>query len=274
MTAHRVEQCPPPAAPTGVDSPPCRASWQRLGTVFPGLRIHRSLPRTGPGWTTSAALAADPAALDAMIAFDERLGIELYGEPARPDVTAGFSLHRYAWPVALAFTLPWFLERRVPVLPPERVALNRGTGELTARPAAFHCLPDDPAAHRRDALVVPDRPALDAALRAALAGHFAPVLDAFRPRVRRGPRTLWALATDDVVDGLWYLSGLLGEEPRAVAELDALLPGGAGSAPFVGTPNFAGGSAGRPRTRTRAGCCLFYTVRPAEPCAGCPRATS
>ncbi|OKJ08214.1 (2Fe-2S)-binding protein [Kitasatospora sp. CB01950] len=266
MTAHQVEQCPPPST---TDSSPCQASWRRLTEVFGDLRIHPAAPRTDPGWTLAAALATDPAALDATIAFDERLGLELYGAPSRPDVTAGFSLHRYAWPVALAFTLPWFLERRVPALPVDRISINRTTGELTARPTAFHCLPDDPAAGRPDALVVPDRPALDAALRTALADHLAPVLDAFRPRVRRGPRTLWALVTDDVVDGLWYLSTLLDEEPRAVAELTALLPGDASSAPFVGTPGFR--REGGHRTRTRVSCCLFYTVRPAEPCFSCPR---
>ncbi|RKE18489.1 iron-sulfur protein [Streptomyces sp. TLI_171] len=265
MTAHQVEQCPPPA-----DSPPCHGSWLRLEQVFPGLRIHRAPPRRGAGWTTAADLAADPAALDAMIAFDERLGLDLYGAPTRPDVTAGFSLHRYAWPVALAFTLPWFLERRVPVLPPERVSINRATGELTARPTAYFCLPDDPAAHLPDARPVPDRAALDAALRTALTDHLAPVLDAFRPRVRRGPRTLWALATDDVVDGLWYVSTLLDQEPRAVAELAALLPGDASAAPFVGTPAFREEDGAR--TRTRVSCCLFYTVRPTEPCFSCPRA--
>jgi len=266
VTAHQVDQCPPQVA---ADSLPCQGSWRRLAELFPDLRIHPAAPRTGPGWTTAAALATDPAALDATIAFDERLGLELYGVPARPDVTAGFSLHRYAWPAALAFTLPWFLERRVPVLPVDQVSINRSTGELTARPSAFHCLPDDPAADRPDARVVPDRPALDAALRAALADHLAPVLEAFRPRVRRGPRTLWALVTDDVVDGLWYLSTLLDQEPRAVAELTALLPGDASSAPFVGAPGFR--EEDGHRTRTRVSCCLFYTVRPAEPCFSCPR---
>ncbi|MFJ5925758.1 (2Fe-2S)-binding protein [Kitasatospora sp. NPDC092948] len=266
MTAHQVDQSPPQVA---ADSLPCQGSWRRLTELFPGLRIHCAAPRTDPGWTSAAALATDPAVLDATIAFDERLGLELYGAPTRPDVTAGFSLHRYAWPAALALTLPWFLERRVPVLPVDQVSINRSTGELTARPAAFHCLPDDPAADRPDALVVPGRPALDAALRAALADHLAPVLDAFRPRVRRGPRTLWALVTDDVVDGLWYLSTLLDQEPRAVVELTALLPGDASSAPFVGAPGFR--EEDGHRTRTRVSCCLFYTVRPAEPCFSCPR---
>ncbi|MGW4810667.1 (2Fe-2S)-binding protein [Kitasatospora cineracea] len=265
MTARQVEQCPP-----SLDSLPCRGSWLRLGRAFPDLRIHHAAPRTGPGWTTAAALAGEPAALAAMVAFDERLGLDLYGAPTRPDVTAGFSLHRYAWPVALAFTLPWLLERRVPLLPPSRVSINRTTGELTARPAGFHCLPDDPAADRPGARVVPDRPALDAALRTALAEHFAPVLDSFRPLVRRGPRTLWALVTDDVVDGLWYAAGLLGEEPAAVAALEALLTGDAAAAPFVGTPGFRAGGGGL--ARTRVSCCLYYTVRPAELCASCPRA--
>ncbi|GLW52411.1 (2Fe-2S)-binding protein [Kitasatospora phosalacinea] len=266
MTTYQVEQSPA----RFLDALPCRGSWLALARAFPDLRIHHAAPRTGPGWTTAAALAGDAAALEAMVAFDERLGLDLYGAPTRPDVTAGFSLHRYAWPVSLAFTLPWLLESRVPLLPPSRVSINRTTGELTARPAGFHCLPDDPAADRPDALVVPDRPALDAALRTALAEHFAPVLDAFRPLVRRGPRTLWALVTDDVVDALWYAAGLLGAEPPAVAALDALLTGDASSAPFVGTPGFREQDGAL--ARTRVSCCLYYTVRPAELCVSCPRA--
>lgn len=114
----------------------------------------------------------------------------------------------------------------------------------------------------------------------------APLLAAFRGELRRGPRTLWGLATDEVVEGLWYAAGLLGQEARALAELAALLPEGADSAPFVGAAAFrttafrtaafrtAGASrpAGPPTpVRTRVSCCLYYTVRPADPCVGCPR---
>ncbi|GAA4843812.1 (2Fe-2S)-binding protein [Kitasatospora terrestris] len=265
MTASSVE--PRPAAPGR--AAPLAGSWARLSAALPGLRIHGAPPRSGGGWTAAADLAGGGAALDAMIAFDAELGLELYGRAARPDVTAGFCLHRYTWPLALAFTVPWFLERRVPRLPVERVSVNRSTGELTAQPVEFACLPDDPAAAAPGARVVPDEAALRAELLAAVAEHLTPVLAAFRPRVRRGPHTLWAMTTDDVVEGLWYVGGLLGEEDRATAELDALLPAGPGHRPFVGAAGFRRAD-GR-WLRDRVSCCLYYTVRPEEACLSCPR---
>jgi hypothetical protein len=235
---------------------PVGAGYRRLAAVHPALRIRTGEAPADGGWVRGSALAADPRAVQAMIDLDSRAGARDHGVPLRPDVAAGFSLRRYVWPVALAFTVPWFLERRVPRLPPDRVAINRSTGELAVRPVELVVLPDDPLAPA-DApdrtgpavRVVPDGAALRAELRAALAEHLAPVLAAFRPRVRRGPRTLWGMVTDDVVEGLWYLG-----------------------APFVGSAGFRHEDA--MRTRTRTTCCLFYTVRPEEPCFTCPRRQS
>ncbi|MFB7666071.1 (2Fe-2S)-binding protein [Kitasatospora sp. NPDC056138] len=261
-------------APDPTGEPPLFGSYARLGRVFPGLRVHAGAPRTGRGWARTADIVQHPAALRKLIAYDAALGLAEYGEPLRPDVAAGFCLHRYNWPVALLFTLPWLLERRVPRIPVERVSIRRSSGELTVRPDGFACLPGDPAAALPGARVVPDGRALRAELLTALAGHLAPVLAAFRPELRRGPRTLWGMATDDVVEGLWYLGALLGEEDRAVAELGELLPDGSQHPPFVGGAGFR--SSARPGapttwTRSRASCCLFYTVRPADTCFSCPR---
>ncbi len=123
--------------------------------------------------------------------------------------------------------------------------------------------------------MVPDEAALRAELRSALTEHLTPVLAAFRPEVRRGPHTLRNMATDDVIEGLWYIGSLLGEEERATVDLAELLPGPAGGGFLTGGPGFRlleqPGS--RPmRTRTRLSCCLLYTVRPAESCFSCPRA--
>ncbi|MEV7024412.1 (2Fe-2S)-binding protein, partial [Kitasatospora sp. NPDC093558] len=139
---------------------------------------------------------------------------------------------------------------------------------------------------------VPCGATLDAELRRALGEFLAPVLAAFRPEVRRGPRVLWAMATDAAVEGLWYVAGLLGEaeRARARAELTALLdpatpacaPGAAGTpapGPSPFTPD-AGFAAAAPRPggpsgtdRARASCCLVYTAEPAAMCGGCPRVT-
>ncbi|MFJ8042586.1 (2Fe-2S)-binding protein [Kitasatospora sp. NPDC096147] len=259
----------PPGLLTEV--PPLLGSYARQHEVFPSLRITAGPLPADPRWVLSTALVDDEAARQELIAHDQSLALADYGQLLRPDVAAGFCLHRYVWPVALAFTLPWFLERRVPRLPADRVAIDRVAGELAVDPDGFACLPDDPAAGLPGVRVVPDEAALRAELRSALAELLTPVLAAFRPAMRRGPRTQWGMATDDVIEGLWFLGGLLGEEERAAAEAAELLPGPS-ERPFVGGADFRLLTEGpTARTRTRVSCCLFYTVRPEETCLTCPR---
>ncbi|MEV7775838.1 (2Fe-2S)-binding protein [Kitasatospora sp. NPDC086791] len=305
MTASSTRPGPTPRAPhsTGAHAPgsaptpatPGAPSYHRLTGLTPVLSVRCAPPRRGGGWLPAADLAARPGAVRELIAHDARQGLARYGRPLRPDVAAGFGLHRFVWPVSLLFTLPWFLERRVPLLTLGDVSLRRRSGavELTVRPAEFACLPDDPAAGSAQARPAADEAALAAALRCALGGFLTPVLTAFRPEARRGPRVLWAMATDAVVEGLWYAGGLLGEAERARAELSALLapggpaepacaPGADGNpapapAPFTPGAGFAPpapGGDGAPRAdRSRASCCLAYTAEPGSMCSGCPRVT-
>ncbi|MFE9406981.1 (2Fe-2S)-binding protein [Streptomyces sp. NPDC006530] len=255
---------------------PVGDSYARLAEVFPGLGI-RELTAAEPapegaGWVGAAELAAGGSALDAFLAWDNAQVVRDYGHQARPDVIASFGFHRYAWPVCLLVTVPWFLHRRVPRVPVADVAFQRTHGQISVRVREFACLPDDPAAGLPGARVVADEEALRAEVRASLAEHLGPVLDGFGPRMRRGRRALWGMATDEIVEGLWYIGSLLGEEPRAMAELDALLPGTA--KPYVGTPGFRELTAPDGRrlpTRDRASCCFFYTVRPEDTCVTCPR---
>ncbi|MFF4649151.1 iron-sulfur protein [Streptomyces sp. NPDC001380] len=263
----------PSPARRGPDPQPCADAYARLARVFPGLRAEVAAPRSGGGWTTGADLAGDPGVLRRTVEAETRCGPERYGGPLRPDVAAGFALHRYAWPACLLFSLPWFLERRVPRLSPAAVSVHRAAGRATAAVDSFACLPGDPAAGLPGARTVAGAAELRAELLAAVAAHLEPVLAAFRPLLRRGPRTLWATATDELVEGLWYAGSLLGEEERAAAELSALLPGG--TAPFAGGADFRlldqGPGRAPMRTRTRVSCCLHYTVRPEAACFGCPR---
>ncbi|MFF3389564.1 (2Fe-2S)-binding protein [Streptomyces sp. NPDC002669] len=251
-------------------------AYARLAEVFPGLRAQvltddETAPR-GAGWVGAEELAAGGAALDAFLAWDHAQVLRDYGQQPRPDVVASFGLHRYAWPACLLVTVPWFLHRRVPRIPVEDVAFQRALGHLTVRVREFACLPDDPAAALPGARVVPDEAALRAEVLTAVAAHLGPVLDGFGPRMRRGRRALWGMATDEIVEGLWYIAHLLGEERRAMAELEALLPGT--TKPYVGSAGFREltGPDGEPLpTRDRASCCLFYTLRPEDTCVTCPR---
>ncbi|WP_128431243.1 (2Fe-2S)-binding protein [Streptomyces cyaneus] len=258
-------------------------AYTRLAEVFPGLDITQlstgeQLPSHG-GWVTATALAEGHTGLDTFLAWDDAQILRDYGQPARPDVVAGFGLHRYAWPACLLITVPWFLLRRVPRFPVTHVSYDRtapglAIGRLAARPASFACLPGDPAATLPGARVVPDEEALRAEVRAAVAEHLEPVLTGFGPRMRRRGRALWGMATDEVVEGLWYVAHLLGdgEQDRARRELELLLPGA--TQPYVGSAAFrelTGPDGESLPTRDRASCCMFYTLRPEDTCATCPR---
>ncbi|MCI3933763.1 (2Fe-2S)-binding protein [Streptomyces sp. AN091965] len=251
-------------------------AYARLTEVYPGLRIQElaedeQAPR-GDGWVSVARLAAAGPEFEEFLAWDDAQVLKDYGLRARPDVVASFALHRYAWPACLLITVPWFLHRRVPRYPVEHVSFQRALGKLAVRPTTFACLPDDPAATLPGATVVPDEEALRAEVRAAVAEHLGPLLDGFGPRMRRRGRALWAMATDEIVEGIWYVAHLLGEEQRATAELERLLPGA--TKPYVGTAAFrelTGPNGEKLPTRDRASCCMFYTLRPEETCVTCPR---
>jgi hypothetical protein len=256
-------------------------AYARLSEAFPGLTVTelgpgQPAPRGG-GWIAAAALAEGGADLDAFLAWDDAQVVRDYGQKARPDVIASFGLHRYAWPACLLITVPWFLHRRVPRYPVTHVSYDRtapglSIGRLAVRPAGFACLPGDPAAALPGARVVDGEEALRAEVRAAVAEHLEPVLAGFGPRMRRRGRALWGMATDEVVEGLWYVAHLLGEQERARHELELLLPGA--TKPYVGSAAFrelTGPDGERLPTRDRASCCMFYTVRPEDTCATCPR---
>ena len=251
-------------------------AYRRLTEAYSGLSVTElgpgeAAPR-GNGWVGAAQLAAGGDGLDEFLAWDETQVIEDYGQRARPDVVAGFGFHRYAWPACLLITVPWFLTRRVPRFPVEHVTFQRVLGRMAVRTGEFACLPDDPAAGLPGARVVPDEEALRGEVRAAVAEHLEPVLGGFGPRMRRRGRALWGMATDEIVEGLWYVAHLLGEEQRAMSELELLLPGT--TRPYAGSAAFREltGPDGEPLpTRDRVSCCLFYTLRPEDTCATCPR---
>ncbi|MFI9566278.1 (2Fe-2S)-binding protein [Streptomyces rishiriensis] len=256
-------------------------AYDRLTQVLPSLTVTELGPAEpfppGDGRVTAAELAEGGAALENFLAWDDAQVVRDYGQKARPDVVAGFGLHRYAWPACLLITVPWFLHRRVPRLPVTHVSYDRTGGgmQLAVRaPSSFACLPGDPAALGPGARVVPDEEALRAEVRAAVAEHHEPLLAAFGPHTRRRGRALWGMVTDEVVEGLWYVAHLLGgdEQERARRELELLLPGA--TRPYVGSAAFR--ELTRPDgqsllTRDRASCCMFYTVRPDDTCVSCPR---
>ncbi|MQS08218.1 (2Fe-2S)-binding protein [Streptomyces alkaliphilus] len=252
---------------------PLAPAWERMGEVLPAFRVREGDPapgpRTGDRWSP-ADLAAGGEALDVFLAREAERVERDYGAPARPDVVAGFALHRLMWSAAAVCTVPWFLLRRVPILSPNDLLLD-DTG-LTVRVREFHCLAGDPAADLPGARPARDEEALRAALRATAAEHFTPLLATFGPLMRRRERALWGMASDELTESLTYLGGLFGEEERARREAELLLPGS--TAPYTGGAGFRELTDDRGRrytTRDRISCCLFYTIRPEDTCVTCPR---
>lgn len=267
-----------PAEPLAGPGVSCSAL---LGSAYRRLTemcapLHMDIVAPGPpaaqGWADGAELAERPEFLDAFLDAEAWRIEKTHAHTARRDVVASRALHDYLWSVGLLMSGPWYLERRVPRIRPRDIRISLTTGAFGIVPGGFACLPDDPAAGLPGVRVLPHEEALRAELRAAFADHMEPLLTAIGPQARRGPRALWGMAGDDLISGIWYLGRVLGEEERAVRTAGELLPGPV--PPFPGGADFrrlAGRDGQAYPTRTRIGCCLYYTIRPAEACGTCPR---
>lgn len=266
---------PGPPAPYAEPIPHATPAPYAESTAVSTGELHNQSDRQSAPLTDRPSLeelATVPEALAAFLdAEAARIAVDHPGAP-RPHVVAARALHGALWSVSLLLSGPWYLERRVPLLAPHAVRhdLTRNRYEVT--PGGFACLPGDRAAGLPGVRVMPDEEALRGALRDGLADLVQPLLTAIAPVFRRGPRALWGMAGDDLLSGVWTLGRALGEEEHAVRVAGELLP--YAIAPYPAGADFRRltGRAGRTHlTRTRTGCCLYYAIRPAEPCGTCPR---
>ncbi|GGX29940.1 (2Fe-2S)-binding protein [Streptomyces lomondensis] len=265
---------------TAQESPPTLATvlgaaYRRLTGICEALTVEVADPWTaaGQGAIRASELTSDQGTLDAFLDAEATRVRTRHGLTPRPHVTASRALHGYAWSIALLMSGVWYLERRVPRIRPRSVCLDLASDTYTITPEArVACLPGDPVGALPGAVTVAGEEALRAELRAAVADHMRPLLTALGPAVRRGPRALWGMVGDDLVSGIWYLGRTLGREDDAVRAATALLPEPVGPYPAGADFRLLTGADGRRhRTRTRAGCCLYYAIRPDEACATCPR---
>ncbi|MBT2439453.1 (2Fe-2S)-binding protein [Streptomyces sp. ISL-36] len=257
--------------PASSCSAPLVGVYRRLGELSPLLRIRvgRAQGAVG-GYVEGRRLAGERGGVEGLVIAEERRIEEVYGAVPRRDVAATWALHRYAFTACVAMSGPWYLERRVPRVPLERVVYGWRDRELVVEAEGISCLPGDPLEGRPGVRTVDGPEALRAELRNAVAAHLAPVLEAFRPYIRRRPHALWGMATDQLTGGIWHLGRALDDARAAAEAADALLPGS--TPPFTGAAGFrlSPDLDGEP-TRTRTNCCLYYTIRPKELCATCPR---
>ena len=265
---------PPQALPGGRVTPgPFAATLGRLavatGDGGPDLSARTGHPE-GPGWTTVAGLAADRALLEALVERIER------GCGVRDRPYAGTSLLRiYLWRILTTSVAAFLLERRLPDLRAENVALRFGDGgfaeELAFIAPRFFALPDDPEAGHPDATVLPSKKDFLDRMREALATtHLPALIPALRDlRVRRGTRALWGTGVDVCAEAFMFIGQSLDLEAEALGFAETML---SGPSPLSGPTNFfVLDQAGQPKTtRVRNICCLYYKLGNG-PCSTCPR---
>lgn len=269
-----MPQASAPARPGTRHAHLLASAYRRINALCPALDV--AIVAAGrpprPGWVDGDALLAKSDLVEAFLDAIAANTTKRYGQKARPDVVATKALHGYLWSICLLMSGPWYLQRRVPLLRPADLRVELATGRLAVAPGAFACLPEDPASAFPGVRVLPHEAALRAELLRAVADHARVLLGTFGPRLRRGPRALWGMVGDDLVSGIWHLGRALGQEEQAVLQATELLPGP--------VPPFPGGADFRRVTdpegisrpaRTRLGCCLHYTIQPAEVCGTCPR---
>ncbi|WP_166173271.1 IucA/IucC family C-terminal-domain containing protein [Rubrobacter tropicus] len=253
--------------------PPLAATLERASGAgsWGDIRLfgHAGSP-AGPGWSTAAELCSDASLLDGLLRrFGRECGTEI------PQVTGSLFLKGYLWRVLAPVVAALVLERRVPDLGPEGVALRfdgLGFPADLAVGGAFAALPDDPEAGHPNALVLASEEDLSRYLAERFAGsHLPGLLAALRPRTRRGLFALRQMAVDAVADAFLIVGQALDREEEAVDLAEGVL---ADPAPLTGPTNYyAVEHDGRRETsRVRNACCLYYRLG-RDACLTCPRTT-
>ncbi|WP_165988922.1 (2Fe-2S)-binding protein [Streptomyces sp. YIM 98790] len=269
-----------PFASAVTDAPPAgRAelldrTYRRFAELFTLLRTETGgFDRRDERWLTARRLAGEAGLAERLAGIHAARMADLHGVAPRPDVAATDLLHRYAFVACLAFSGPWYLERRVPWFSPEGLGLDEAGGVLAVDPWLVSVGPDDPAAGMPGVRVVAGEEALRGELRRAVAEFLEPVLERMGPLMRRRRHAQWAMATDELAEGIHYLGRLLGDMPAAALAANEVLPGG--TAPYAGGAGYrlppATASCDAEPARTRQGCCFFYTLKPDLLCESCPR---
>ena len=241
-----------------MEASPLEATLRRVNALSP--RWHARI-----GWPESAdwlAAAEIPDRLDELLAL-----VAAAYETRDSAVVGTFFLNAYARTVVGAALASLVTERRVPDVGPPNLAVRVGPDgiarEVALARSRVALLPDDPAAGHPEAVVVPDVAALRRWLRERYIAHVTVLVEPLHARTRRGPRALWATASDMCSSVLAILAQVelqptaLDDEARAFLDHPPLLP----------TPAISGGW-------RRLTCCLAYRLPGYELCVSCPCAPS
>lgn len=223
------------------------------------------------GWVTPGELCdVGDGTLDSLLADVGRQ----WGTAERR-VQASFLIGGYAWYAVAPVLAAYLLERRVPSLAQDNVAVwldpADGPGRLALGSDRFTAVATDPAAGTRSVTVVPDEDTLRDALHDEIVGHMTPLIAAFRARTPLGMRAQWLEVADRVGSALHHAGERSGTEAAAIREADALVhrPGSPLNSPRSRFAMYE--HLGERRVvKLRGACCLSYRIDGHAYCMSCP----
>lgn len=240
------------------------------------LTMRLGIPADEAGWLRYAGIDAE-----FIVAWERSVAARQRHELGRshPMTSASYVLGWYAGLPGQVGGACFRLDRRVPRLQPEDLALHRHPTEhypdgVALLDERFWCLPDDPAADDPAATVVADDAALAAVLRGQVREHADRFLSWYTPGARLAQRNLLGAFFDGLDCGIWT-GGEHGVDARELVLADAalVLPGHTPEFWDASTLYLLTDDRGRTHlTRERVSCCHSYKINDAGvPCFTCPR---
>lgn len=227
--------------------------------------------RDAAGWVTPAQLCADDGA-----GIERLLGaIGAHWQTGERRIQAAFLIGEYAWYVLAPVLGAYLVERRVPALQPDNVAvwLEPGDvpGRLGLRTRRFTALPLDPLAGDANVTLVGDEAALRDVLHDEIVAHMAPLVAAVRRRTPLGVKAQWLEVADRTASAVHYVGELTGDEERGVREAEALVhrPASPLNSPRSRFVTYEHRGVRR-TVKLRGACCLSYRLPDHGYCMTCP----
>jgi ferric iron reductase protein FhuF len=229
---------------------------------------------TGPmeaGWFRASDLT--DATLPLLAACLERQAHQHPTMEAR--TKASYFVGEYVWYVAAAAIAAFLIDRRVPDVSPDNMALRfqrytwhegEESGEaerIEVRFLTTRCtvLPHDPLEADSSAALCSDTPTLREHLRTALEAHFAPLIERVYAETKLSRHAQWMLAADSCAALFLHLAQQLKAEPHGIEHGLAFVRAPGSPMNNRKTGYFTLEWNGHCDTfRARGGCCRYYTV--------------
>ena len=247
---------------------------ETMGKPTIAVSLERANIRFGPlgarfgnppdGWQRASDIVSNP---DAVLGLLDEVEIVYAIGPSDRQISASFLVQGYFWyPMVGAFAC-YLLDRRVPDLSAENLAMDLRGGVVFTSPRCF-ALPDDTDADHPDVTVVADRAALRACLvRQLQEKHATPLFATLRSIAPYGINGMRTNYVDRLVSAVLWLCEQLGDWNLAREEVPAFVA-------LVDSKSRAGIIEIEHEGRTgvflkRSGCCLNYRLPGRELCDTC-----